>query len=154
MDQLVEVGTSIKDYAFKITTDEELKLSDLRGKKVVLSFHPLAFTSVCATQMKDLEANYDKFKELNTEVLGISVDAMPSKKAWGEQLGVEKVLLVEDFWPHGGFAKKLGIFRENDGFSERANIILDEEGKVIFAKVYEIGTLPDVDELLEVIENQ
>ena len=152
MSNIVEIGTMVDNYVFKNQYDERIELKDLRGKKVLLSFHPLAFTSVCASQMKDLEVEYEKFESLSTEVLGISVDAIASKKAWGKELGIKNILLVEDFWPHGGFAKKVGIFREKEGFSERANIILDEEGKIIFSKVYEIGELPDVDEILKFLE--
>ena len=60
--------------------------------------------------------------------------------------------MLADFWPHGQVAKLYGIFREKEGFSERANIIVDEAGKVIFFKVYEIGQLPDIQEIISFLK--
>jgi peroxiredoxin len=62
------------------------------------------------------------------------------------------VPLVSDFWPHGEVASAYGIFREKNGFSERANIIVDEKGKVVFLKVYEIRQLPDINEIIGFIK--
>lgn len=149
----IEVGTKVDDFTLPDHNENEVKLSDLEGKKVLLSFHPLAFTSVCANQMQGLEANYEEFEELDVVPLGISIDAVPAKKAWAEKLGLEKVQLLADFWPHGGLAKDLDIFRDEDGFSERANILLDENGEVIYSQVYEISELPDPQEIIDFIKD-
>ncbi|WP_202798728.1 redoxin domain-containing protein [Desulfosporosinus sp. OT] len=53
-----------------------------------------------------------------------------------------------DFWPHGAVAKAYGLFRELEGFSERANVIVNEDGKVMWIKVYDIHQLPDVEEVI------
>ena len=102
--------------------------------------------------MKTLEENWPTFEELNTIPIGISVDSSPSKKAWAESLGINKTRLLADFWPHGKVAKLFGIFREKQGISERTNIIIDENQKVEFVKVYEISTLPDIKELIEYLK--
>ena len=60
---------------------------------------------------------------------------------------LKSLQLLADFWPHGDLAQKLGIFREANGFSERANVLLDEQGNVEWIKVYEIKTLPNLDEV-------
>ncbi len=120
----------------------------LLGQKTLLSFHPLAWTKVCGDQMLSLEINRAKLAELKTVALGVSVDPTPSKKAWAESLGIDQTRLLSDFWPHGALASDLGIFREEDGFSERANVIIDEGGAVIFKKVYPISELPDMEEIL------
>jgi peroxiredoxin len=98
--------------------------------------------------MQSLEANKDVFESLNTVAVGVSVDTIPSKRAWAKELGITSTRLLADFWPHGHVAKLYGIFRENEGFSERANIIVDEAGKVAFLKVYEIGQPPDIQEII------
>src|SRR5574341_283185 len=121
----VKVKEKARDFKLKDQNGKEIHLSDLKGKKVLLSFHPLAWTSVCAEQMKSLEENHGRFEGLNTVALGISVDTVPSKKAWAESLGIRNTSLLSDFWPHGEIAKLYGIFREKEGFSERSNIILD-----------------------------
>lgn len=119
---------------------------------MLLSFHPLAWTPVCADQMKSLEKNRGRFEKLNTIALGISVDTVPSKKAWAKELSIRNIRLLSDFWPHGRVASLYGIFREKDGFSERANIIIDENGQVVFVKVYPIAELPDIEEIIKVLE--
>lgn len=147
----LERGQMAPDFALKDQDGKELKLSGLRGKRVLLSFHPLAWTGVCAKQMQALEANKDKFESLNTVPLGLSVDSVPTKKAWAEHLGIKSVRLLADFWPHGYVAKLYGIFREKEGFSERANIIVDENGRIVFFKVYELAQLPDIEEIFRVL---
>ena len=149
---LVKKGDIAPDFTLKDQHGKEFRLSELKGKRVLLSFHPLAWTGVCAQQMQTLEVNADIFASLNTVPVGISVDSVPTKKAWAEQLGVKKVRLLSDFVPHGGVARLYGLFREKDGFSHRANIIVDETGEVIFAKVYELGELPDIREIIDFLK--
>lgn len=132
----------------------EFKLSEHKGRKILLSFHPLAWTPVCTNQMISLEKNNEKFEEMNMIAVGISVDSVPCKKEWAKQIGIEKTPLLSDFWPHGEVAKKYGVFRERDGFSERANIIIDEEGKIIFRRIYEISELPDINEIINFVEGK
>ena len=119
---------------------------------MLLSFHPLAWTGVCAQQMQSLQANIETFESLNTVPVGISVDSVPTKKAWAEDLKIKDIRLLSDFWPHGQVAKLYGIFREDKGFAERANVIVDENGKIVFSKVYEISQLPDIDEIIGVLK--
>ncbi|MFZ5942631.1 MAG: redoxin domain-containing protein [Bacillota bacterium] len=149
----LKVGDLGSPFSLKDQNGQFVDLHDLKGKKVLLSFHPLAWTNICKLQMQSLEENYQKFQQLNTTALGFSVDSVPCKKAWAKEIKVEKTSLPADFWPHGGVAELYGIFREKEGFSERANIILDEEGKIIFFKIYEIKELPDINEVLSFLEN-
>ena len=148
----IEIGDLFGEISLKSHTETVVDTGTMSGKKILLSFHPLAWTEVCAKQMQSLEANFEAFQSLNTVPLGVSVDSVPCKKAWAMNLAIEKVDLLADFWPHGGIASKLGIFIDKLGFSERANIILDEQRKVIFVKVYPIRELPDVHELLDFLK--
>lgn len=143
-----EVGP---DFTLKDNRGKDFKLSELKGKRVLLSFHPLAWTKVCAEQMQSLEENKETLASLNTAAVGLSVDSVPSKNAWAKELGIKDTPLLADFWPHGGVARLYGIFREVDGFSERANIILDEGGKVVFVKIYGVHELPDINEIIGVL---
>lgn len=150
----LELNTLAPDFSLKDQNGEIFKLSEYKGKKVLLSFHPLAWTSICAKQMLSLEENYDKFLELNTIPVGISVDPIPSKKAWAENLGLKNLRILSDFWPHGEVAKLFNIFREEDGFSERANVIIDENGKIVFFKIYPIRELPDINEIINFLKEK
>ncbi|RME38266.1 MAG: peroxiredoxin, partial [Thermoflexia bacterium] len=129
-----------------------ITLSALRGRKVVLSFHPLAWTRVCAIQMQDLEKHREEMERLGAVALGLSVDAVPTKKAWAESLGIQETRLLADFWPHGGVAQAYGIFRKKNGFSERAVFIVDAEGVVRFKKIYPMREPPDIGEILKALE--
>ncbi len=102
--------------------------------------------------MQSLEKNREVFYKLNTVALGLSVDTVPSKHAWAKELSIKETRLLSDFWPHGEIAKLYGIFRAENGISERANIIVDEEQKVIFVKVYDIPQLPDIDEIINFLK--
>jgi peroxiredoxin len=140
----------VKDFSLKDQNGQDFHLSEFRGEKLLLSFHPLAWTSVCAKQMQSLEKNKRYLDKLNTVAVGLSVDSMPSKAAWAKSLRIKNTRLLADFWPHGGVAKSMGLLRA-EGFSERANVIVDETGKVIFVKVYPIRELPDMGEILRVL---
>jgi peroxiredoxin len=144
---MIEVGAKAPDFSLKDQNGKEFKLSSLKGKKVLLSFRPLAWTSVCHDQMRLLEENHSRFDELNTVALGIGVDSSPSNKAWAHSMEIKNTRLLADFWPHGEVAKSFGLFRDKDGFSERANIIIDEDQKVVFVKVYPTSQLPDFKEI-------
>ena len=122
------------------------------NKKVLLSFRPLAWTAVCHDQMKLLEENHLRFDELNTVALGMGVDSVPSNKAWAQAMDITNTRPLSDFWPHGETAKSYDIFGDKDGFSERANIIIDREQKVVFAKIYPIAQLPDFDEIIKFLK--
>jgi peroxiredoxin len=151
MPTVIKKGDRAKEFTLRDQNDKDVQMSDFQGKKVLLSFHPLAWTSVCAEQMKALEAHKKEFDALNAVALGLSIDTVPSKNAWAKELGIKNTTLLSDFWPHGKIAKAYGIFRETNGFSERANIVLDEDHRVIFAKVYPLKELPDIEEILEVL---
>lgn len=151
MEKKPKIGDKAKDFSLEDQDEKAFTLSDYKGKKVLLSFHPLAWTSVCAEQMKSLENSKDTFDSLNTTAVGLSVDAVPSKKAWAKSLGIKSTRLLSDFWPHGKVAKLYGIFRTEDGISERANIIVSEEQKIAFFKIYRLGQLPNIQEIIDVL---
>ncbi|MBM3296281.1 MAG: redoxin domain-containing protein [Candidatus Aminicenantes bacterium] len=146
--ELLKIGDIAPDFALKDQGKHEVKLSELRGRRVLLSWHPLAWTKVCAEQMKSLEQHYDEFEKLNVLPLGLSVDTVPCKAAWAKDLGISRLRLLSDFWPHGLVAQSYDLFRAKEGFSERANVIVDDKGQVVFIRIYDIPQLPDVEELL------
>jgi len=147
----IQPGMTAPDFALDDVFEKSVKLSDFRGQKVLLSWHPAAWTGVCTDQMRSLEVNFEKFKALNTVPLGMSTDPSPCKKAWAAVLGIQDVTLLCDFWPHGKVAQEYGIFIEEFGMSQRANIIVGEDGTVKWVKVYPISQLPDIQEVLQAL---
>ena len=148
MGKQLKVGDRAKNFSLLDQNKKEFTLKEFKDKRVLLSFHPLAWTPVCSEQMKSLEKNKLAFDSLNTVAVGVSIDTVPSKKAWAESLGITKTRLLSDFWPHGKVAKAYGIFLKDDGISGRSNIIVDETGIIRLFKNYPLGQLPDVQETL------
>jgi peroxiredoxin len=148
---MIRVSDPAKNFSLKDQNDTTFDLLEQSGKRVLLSFHPLAWTAFCADQMKSLEENADTLAALNTVPVGISVDSVPCKKAWAESLEITRTPLLADFWPHGNVAQEYGLFREANGFSERANVLLDEKMQVVFVKVYPVHSVPDMREVLSFI---
>jgi peroxiredoxin len=144
---MVHMGEEMADFALKDQNGETFWLSESRGKKVCLFFHPLAWTKVCADEVRAVEERQDAFAELDAVAVGISVDSRYSKKAWAETLGIEKTRFLSDFWPTGQVARQFGVFREMDGFCDRATVVLDGSHRVIFFRLYGIRDVPDVDEV-------
>jgi peroxiredoxin len=148
----IAAGETAPDFILKDQDGKDLRLSEQKGKKVLLSFHPLAWTGVCTQQMQSLEANFKTITALNTIPVGLSVDAVPTKKAWADDMKLKNLRILSDFWPHGAVAKAYGLFREKGGTSARANVIVDEKGKVVWVKVYDIPQLPDINEVIEALK--
>ena len=150
---VIQLGKVVKSFTLQDQFGQDFVLSKIKGRRVLLSFHPLAWTPVCTRQMQSLEKNKKIFDKLNTIAAGLSVDSVPCKAAWAKAIKIKQTKLLSDFWPHGNVAKSLGLFREQNGFSQRANVILDESGKVCFVKVYPISELPDIDEIIAFLKN-
>jgi len=93
-----------------------------------------------------------RFADLNAQVVGISPDSLYSHLAWQEKsIGWQEYPLASDYWPHGGTAQKYGIMRLGEplpGINDRAVFIVDKQGRIAFAKIYELGQEPDYEEIV------
>jgi peroxiredoxin len=145
---MIKAGDEAPDFELRSHRGGTVKLSDFRGRRnVVVAFHPLAFTPVCATQMSGYEASRARLEAADAVVLGVSIDPQPSKTAWATSLGSISFDLLSDFHPQGAVAQKYGVFRQKDGFSERAIFVVDKEGKVTWSRVYDIPEQPNNEDL-------
>ena len=141
----LKVGDTAPDFTLKDNHGKEARLGEFRGKKVVLGFHPLAWTKVCGQQMQDLEAAAERLEKADAVAFGLSIDTTFSKHAWAESLGVSETRLLSDFWPHGDVAGKYGILDDGMGASKRATVIVDEQGIVRWMKIYPTPERPELD---------
>ena len=101
--------------------------------------------------MPAYEADLERFKGYDAQVLGISVDSAPCNTAWAKSLGNLSYDLLSDFHPKGEVAKAYGAYREADGISERALFIVDMEGKLAYVDIHNIADQPDNEDLFEVL---
>jgi peroxiredoxin len=101
--------------------------------------------------MPAYEADKERFAGYDTQVLGISVDSIPSHVAWAKSLGGITYDLLSDFHPKGEVAKSYGAWREADGITERALFIVDKEGKIAYIDIHDISDQPDNEELFDVL---
>ncbi len=83
------------------------------------------------------------FAGLNAQVLGISVDHTPCLKAWADSLEGITYPLLSDFWPHGEVSRKFGVFRKEEGHSERAIFIIDKDGIIQYIDIHDIDHQPE-----------
>ncbi|MCE7748244.1 MAG: redoxin domain-containing protein [Candidatus Heimdallarchaeota archaeon] len=150
----MQLSDIVPDFTLKDQNNEDFNLYDIKDKLVLLSFHPLAWTGVCAKQMQSLESSKSEFDDLDVIAVGVSVDSIPSKKAWAENLGIKETKLLADFWSHGALAESLGLFNEDKGISNRANILVGKNKEIVFMKIYEMSTVPDFDEITSFIKKE
>lgn len=100
--------------------------------------------------MPSYEADLSRFEEHETQVLGISVDSVPSNAAWAKSLGGISYDLLSDFEPKGAVAKSFGAYR-SEGYAERALFVIDKEGKIVYKDIHAIGEQPDNEEIFDVL---
>ncbi len=141
----IEVGAEAPDFVLKDQNNQEVRLSDFRGRKaVLLVFYPLAFTGTCQGELCQVRDNLNDFVNDDVQVLTISVDSPYSHKIWADQQGYQFPLLA-DFWPHGGVAQAYGVFNEEKGFANRGTFVIDRDGVIRFAEMNGPGQARDQD---------
>lgn len=148
----LQPGEKAPDFNLPAHTGQNVSLSNYKGRRVIVAFHPATFTGGCQIQVKGFKENYEEFKKLGAEILEISTDSVHSQKVWAEQLGGMPYPLLADNWPHGATGKAYGVLNEERGTDRRSVFLVDSNGVVRWSKVYEPGTLPDSNEILPEIK--
>jgi peroxiredoxin (alkyl hydroperoxide reductase subunit C) len=139
----IEVGAEAPDFVLKDQNNQEVRLSDFRGRRtVLLVFYPLAFTGTCRGELTEIRDNLDQYLNDDVQVLTVSVDSVYSHKVWAEREGFTFPLLA-DFWPHGAVAQAYGVFDEERGFANRGTFVIDRVGVVRFAELNQPGQARD-----------
>ena len=144
-------GTRAPDFALNCTPDQVLRLSELRGRPVILAFYPADWSPVCGDQMALYNEVLPQFTDLGAQLLGISVDGAWCHAAFAETRKLHFPLL-SDFEPKGEVARQYGVYREQDGFCERALFVLDGDGVVRWSYVSPVGVNPGADGILNALE--
>jgi len=104
--------------------------------------------------MPGFEAEMADFERYDAQVVGISVDSIPSHIAFARSIGgIHTYPLLADFHPKGEVSKKYGVYNENKGHCERAIVIVDKQGIVRYIDVHVISEAPDNAQLIEVLRD-
>jgi peroxiredoxin len=120
-------GTLAPDFKLSCTPDQKLKLSELLGKKIILTFYPADWSPVCSDQMALYNETLKFFNRYNAQLIGISVDSKWCHLAFSESRKLHFPLLA-DFEPKGAVSKLYKVYDEKEGESQRALYVLDERG--------------------------
>jgi peroxiredoxin Q/BCP len=137
-------GDYAPDFLFDDYGVKEVKLSDLRGKRVVVYFYPKDFTPGCSTEAAEFASDYNKFKEEDIEIIGISPDDSESHLRFRKKMNVSYFLVSDtDFViskRYGVYGPKMFMGKESMGIN-RTTFLVDSNGVVfkIFNKVKPLG---------------
>ena len=150
----VQVGQIAPDFEVEAVVGKEfkkVKLSDYRGKWVVLYFYPLDFTFVCPTEIKGFSENAKKFEEAGAVILGGSVDSQYSHLAWiNQDLGELNYPLFADMTKE--VSRSYGVLKEDMGVALRGLFIINPEGVIQYQVVHDLSVGRSVDEALRVLK--
>lgn len=150
---MVQVGQPAPQFQAEAVLDDQfttVKLSDYRGKWIVLFFWPLDFTFVCPTEVTAFSKRADEFKALGAEILGASIDSKFTHLAWKEKIGNIRYPMVSDITKE--ISSLYEVLREEEGISLRGLFIIDPEGVVRYQVVHDLSIGRNVDEVLRVIK--
>lgn len=144
-------GTIAPDFTLFATPDQQVSLSEFRGKRVILAFYPADWSPVCGDQMALYNETLRFFHKHNAEVLGISVDGKWCHLAFSKERNLHFPLLA-DFEPKGGVAKQYDVYDEKLGECKRALYVIDEEGVIRWNYLSPVGVNPGADGILTALE--
>jgi peroxiredoxin len=144
-------GTPAPDFTLPVTPDQQISLSELRGRPVILAFYPADWSPVCGDQMALYNQVLPEFTRLGAQLLGISVDGVWCHRAFGEARHLHFPLLA-DFEPKGEVARRYGVYRAPDGTTERALFVIDADGVIRWSYRSPVGVNPGADGILDALE--
>ncbi len=150
--EMLDAGTPAPDFALNATPDQVLRLSELRGRPVILVFYPADWSPVCGDQVALYNEMLSEFREYAAELVGISVDGVWCHAAFAADRKLHFPLLA-DFEPKGAVSRLYGVYRDEDGTSERALFVLDGDGIIRWSYCSPISVNPGADGILNALES-
>jgi len=153
------VGKPAPEFTAEAVVDGDfktIKLSDYKGKYVVLFFYPLDFTFVCPTEIIAFSDRYEEFKKLGVAVLAASTDSVFSHLAWINQprkhggLGEMKIPVLAD--TNHQLSRDYGVLKEDDGIAYRGLFIIDPKGVLRQVTINDLPVGRSVDETIRLVQ--
>lgn len=149
--KILQPGTPAPDFELHSTPDQSVRLSEFRGRPVILVFYPADWSPVCGDQVSIYNELLSEFAEYDAELIGISVDGPYCHIAFAENRNLHFPLL-SDFEPKGAVARMYGVYRDKEGTSERALFLIDREGIIRWSYLSPIGVNPGAEGILAALE--
>ena len=149
---ILSAGVAAPDFALDSAPNQTLRLSDLRGRPVILVFYPADWSPVCGDQVALYNEILPEFREYGAEIVGISVDSVWCHAAFARDRHLHFPLLA-DFEPKGAVSRAYGAYRQGDGTSERALFVLDGNGVIRWSYLSPIGSNPGADGILDALDS-
>lgn len=147
----VEVGQEAPDVTLVATDLSEKKLSDFRGKTVILSVVPSLDTSVCDTQTRRFNEEAVKLGD-GVVVLTVSLDLPFAQKRWCGAAGIDRVITLSDYRDRE-FGPKYGLLIKELGLLSRAVLVIDPQGVVRYKQIVpEVAQEPDYQDVLAAVK--
>ncbi|HZK62491.1 MAG TPA: redoxin domain-containing protein [Puia sp.] len=148
---ILQKGERAPEFELNATPDQKLKLSDFRGRRVILAFYPADWSPVCSDQMALYNETLRLFHKANAVIMGISVDSKWCHMAFAQDRKIHFPLLA-DFEPKGKVSKAYGAYSEEEGESHRALFVIDEHGVIHWSYLSPDGINPGADGILDALE--
>jgi len=150
----MNIGEKAPDFKLVTTEMKPITNSDYKDKNVVLLFFPLAFTSVCTQEMCVASDDMNAYKDLDAEIVGVSVDSPFVLQKFGEENKIG-FTLASDF--DRSASKAFDTLFEDDflgltGFSKRSAYVIDKQGMLRYAETTDGKSLPDFDKIKETLK--
>ncbi len=153
---MVKIGEKVNDFEAKAFQNEDIKnvkLSDYKGKWVVLVFYPADFTFICPTELEELANTYEEFKKEGAEVLSVSTDTVFVHKAWHDASpAIKKINFPMLADPTGSLCKEFGTYIDSDGVSLRGSFIIDPDGELKCFEIHDNSIGRSAKELLRKVK--
>jgi peroxiredoxin len=152
MPPILQPGAAAPAFVLSDQSGAMVALADLRGKSAVLAFYPADWSPVCGDQMALYNEVLPILTDLGAQMLGVSVDSRWCHGAFAENRRL-RFRLLADFEPKGAMARAFGVYRDQDGTSERALFVVDAAGVIRWSYLSPVDINPGADGILEALES-
>jgi peroxiredoxin len=147
----LETGVAAPEWELKATPDQSVRLTDFRGRNLIMAFYPADWSPVCTDQMALYNEILPEFRRLNAELVGISIDHAWCHSAFAQSRNLHFPLLA-DFHPKGRVGQSYGVYDEVVGMERRALFVADGEGTIRWTYISPVGVNPGADGILAALE--
>lgn len=153
---MVKIGQQIPDLEFEAFHNEEVKktrLSDYKGKWLVLLFYPADFTFICPTELEEAANFYEEFRKAGAELLSVSTDTVFVHKAWHDTSpAIQKIKFPMVADPTGRLCREFGTYIEEAGLSLRGSFIVDPDGVLKACEIHDNSIGRSAKEILRKVQ--